>query len=185
MVESLLVIAVFAVLYGVLHLLFRVCVEAVCLWTIAVTWLLLIPFDPVRWACAVASLIAGAFFGFRVIPAQTIAGLGLPPWLAANHLQFDEIAKRIGSGRLRGPDIDSGFMDMNLEQSMHLSTMRLYNRSVLWAIGVTCGHVLFFQIAPTLVACIPIALTAFPVGFVFKRWFGQTSIGDRPLTGWL
>jgi hypothetical protein len=173
MAESLLVIGVFVILYGVLHPLFKVCVEAVCLWSIAVTWLFLVPFDPIYWTCAVGSLLAGAFLGYRVMPAQVMAGLGFPPWIASNHIQFDQIAKRIGSGRLRDSEMAPGFMNMELEHSMHIGTLRMYNRSVFWAICVTFGHVFFYQIMPGFIACIQIALTSFPIGFVFKRWLAR------------
>jgi hypothetical protein len=64
-------------------------------------------------------------------------------------------------------------MDVNMEQSMHLGTIRIYNRSVFWAIIATCGHLFFLQIAPGFVACVQIALTSFPLGFVFKRWLAR------------
>lgn len=175
MVESLLVIVLFVVFYAVLHPLFHLCVEAVSLWAIAVAWLLAIPYHhhPVLWACAVASLLAGAFFGFRIIPAQALAGLGFPPRIAADHVEFDRIAKRIGSSEFREQEMGARFMNLNPEQSMHLSAMRLYNGSVFWAICGTCGHIFFFYINPGFAACIAIALTSFPVGFVFKRWLAR------------
>ena len=171
MYESLSVIAVFAVLYAVLHLLFRVSTEAICLLTIVVSWLLLAPFHPIFWAFEIGSLLAGALFGLRVVPAQALAGLGYPPWAAADHTRFDAIARRIGAGEFQHSWIRRGPLDM--DQSMHLSTMRLYNHCVFWAIVSTCGHVFFVRVLPGPIACIQILLTSIPVGFVFKRWLAR------------
>ncbi len=174
MVEPFIVLGLFAALYLVLHLLFHVCVEAVCLVAVAFSWLLLIPFEPLRWTCSIVTLLAGAFFGFRVIPAQTLAGLGFPPWFAGDHAEFHRIARQIGGG-IPGLDPGSSFMEMNTDRSMHLGALRIYNHSVLWTILATCGHLFYFKATASFFVCLPIALTSFPLGFVFKRWLARHS----------
>jgi hypothetical protein len=169
LLEPLLVIPIFGILYGLLHPLFRGCTESVCMIAIAISWLVLVPFEPLRWGYAVATLLAGAFFGFRVMPAQTLAGLGIPPQIAADHAAFDRIAWRVRSGSF--PEAALREMDMN--QSIHLGTLRIYNASVFWAIAATWMQVSLCVLLPGLIVCVPIAMSAFPVGLVFKRWLAR------------
>jgi len=124
--QSFFVIPMFAVLYLVLHLIFKVSIEAVCLWAIVINWLLLFPCDPLLWMGAVGSLLVGAFIGFRVVPVQAISGLGLPRWVAADHIQFDTIANRLGSAEFRESRLTSVvYLDIDLFASENLKTISL------------------------------------------------------------
>jgi hypothetical protein len=169
-------LATFGALYLTLHLIFRVTVEAVALAAIAIGWFLAMSTDPVGGAAAGGFLLAGMFFGFRVIPAQTLVGLGLPPSLARDHVRFDVLAQRA----TRSPRMMAGPLadPFGLDQFMHVGTLRMYNRAVFWALSSTCGHLFFLEIAPWFIAGIQILLTSFPVGFLFKRWLAQRGFAE-------
>lgn len=172
---AVVTLATFAALYLLLHLVFRVTTEAVGLAAITVGWLFVLASAPLRGAACAGCLMAGMFFGFRIIPAQTFAGLGLPPWLARDHVRFDAVARQLPlSPRMmaRPPD------PFALDQLMHLGTLRMYNLAVFWALASTSGHLFFAEIAPWFVACIQILLTSFPVGFLFKRWLARRGFSE-------
>ncbi len=144
--------------------------------SLALVWMLLVPFDPILFVVQGIAVALGAIFGYAVMLRQALEGLGQSRFALEDPAAFVHIVERLA---------DASF-DSRFEQDpsivMHLGTLRLYRSCTFWVLASGCGHLFFYELVhqagfPLLLMAVQTALTSFPLGMALRKWRIERALG--------